>query len=370
MIKVATLSYQHAYNYGAVFQVAALQHVITQIGADCDIIDYRCPAIDKQYDFKPIRLNGSLLSAIRANLVLFPFIKAKKKNFRHWMESYKKTEVIKEKKLLISLNSKYDKFVVGSDQVWNLKCQGYDASFFLDFVENDDKKIAYAASFGTFEINPKDVAFYEKYIKHFESISVRENSGISLVEKLASKESFACMDPVLLVGKDFWESKKDSAFIPKEKYIFVYHLGHGKGVAKFAKQLKKVTGLKVIYVTGHIGNMFFYSIFDKNESTASPEKFLSLISNAEYVVTNSFHATVLSIIFHKQFYTISKGGEKSSYNTRIYNLLSDYGLKNRIVSDFHSIDLITEKEYEFIEKKRISLGEVSFNYLRKALGIK
>lgn len=141
MVKVATLSFQHAYNYGAVFQVKALQHIISQLGAECDIIDYRCPAIDSQYDFKPIRLNSTLFGAVRANLVLMPFIQKKKRNFQNWMNSYKKTQPIYSKEDLISLDNKYDKFIVGSDQVWNLLCHNYDKSFFLDFVSDNSKKL-------------------------------------------------------------------------------------------------------------------------------------------------------------------------------------------------------------------------------------
>ncbi len=369
MVRVATLSFQHAYNYGAVFQVAALQHVVSQLGVDCDIIDYRCPAIDKQYNFKPIRMNSSIFSAIRANLVLLPFIRGKKKNFQHWMDSYKKTEVIACKEQLRLLNERYDKFIVGSDQVWNLKCQGHDDAFFLDFVSDNTKKIAYAASFGTFDIKPEDRGFYEKYIKNFEYISVREKRGIKLVNELSGKGSISCMDPVLLAGRDFWESKKDKTFNPTEKYIFVYQLGHGSTVPKFIKQLKKDTGLKVYFATGHIGNMVYYSLNDKNVSTASPEQFLSLISEAEYVVTNSFHATVLSIIFQRQFFSISKGGETSSYNTRIYNLLSEYSLLDRILSDYKKTDRISTDKYLSVEQKRMLLSRISIEYLRNSIGL-
>lgn len=369
MIRVATLSFQHAYNYGAVFQVAALQHIITQLGADCDIIDYRCPAIDRQYDFKPMRLNANLINAIRANLVLAPFIRGKKKNFQHWMNSYKKSEVIADKEELKALNDRYDKFVVGSDQIWNLKCQGHDDAFFLNFVDDNTKKIAYAASFGSFDVKPEDQEFYTRYIKDFEHISVREKRGIELVKDLSGKASIACMDPVLLAGKDFWESKKDKQFQQKEKYIFVYQLGHGSILPKFVKRLQKDSGYKVYFATGHLGNIVYYSLGDKNVSTASPEKFLSLLSGAEYVVTNSFHATVLSIIFQRQFFTISKGGESSSYNNRIHNLLTDYGLKNRIMCEYRQIVDISREKYNEVEKKRVSLCELSISYLKKSIGL-
>jgi len=369
MKKVATLSFQHAYNYGAVFQVEALQNIITKLGADCDIIDYRCPAIDKQYDFRPIKISKNILSAIRANLVLAPFIRKKKKNFFKWMNSYKKTRTISTKKNLIALNKQYDKFIVGSDQVWNLHCHGYDEAFFLDFVTDNSKKIAYAASFGTYDIRQEDLSFYKKYIASFEHISVRENRGVELVKEIAGKESIACMDPVLLAGRDFWLSKTDSKIVPEKKYIFVYQLGHGKEIPQFVKQLKKESGLPVYFTTGHIGNMIHYAVSDHNMSSTSPEQFLALLSNAEFIVTNSFHATVLSIIFQRQFYVISRGGEKSSYNTRIHNLLSVYDLKNRIQSKYIPMEDISKEKFEEVEHKRKILCEESLRFLQTSIGL-
>lgn len=369
MIKVATLSYQNAYNYGAVFQVAALQHIIESLGADCDIVDYRCPAIDSQYDFKPVGLNKSFIRNLRANLVLVPYIRKKKNNFRHWMESYKKTETIKNAEQLKSLNSKYDKFVVGSDQVWNLKCQGYDDAFFLNFVDDDSKKIAYAASFGTFDVKEEDKHIYSRYIEKFSSISVRESRGIELVKNLSGRDAVACMDPVLLAGREFWEGKVDHSPTPTKDYIFVYQLGHGSLVPKFIDSLKQATRLQVTYVTGHIGNMIHYSLSDRNESSVSPERFLTLLSQAKYVVTNSFHATVLSIIFQKQFYTVSQGGAESAYNSRIYNLLRDYKLEDRIKEKFDDLTEISSDQFVNINDIHEKLSKQSLNFLKSSLNL-
>ena len=367
MIKVATLSFQNAYNYGAVFQVAALQHIITELGADCDIIDYRCPAIDRQYDFLPLRLNRTIINAIRANLVIAPFIRSKKRNFLTWMDSYKKTQVITSKEQLKELNSQYDKFVVGSDQVWNLKCQGHDSSFFLDFVSDGSKKIAYAASFGTFKIDNDDKDFYRRYLKDFHKISVREKSGIPLVKGLGGADSVECIDPVLLAGQEFWKSKIGDASVTCDKYIFVYQLSRNTNIPSFAKQLARDKKLKILFVTGHIGNIVHYSFKDKNISDVSPEMFLSYLANAEYIITDSFHATVLSLVFRKQFFVISKGDERASYNTRIYNLLSDFGLEYRILNSYVNIRDISSEQYVEIENKRIARSKESIDFLKDAI---
>lgn len=369
MTKIATLSYQHAYNYGAVFQVSALQHVITQLGGECDIIDYRCPAIDNQYDLKPIRIDSSFFSTIRSNLVLIPFINQKKRHFHHWMESYKKTEPIKSWEQLKSLNERYDIFVVGSDQVWNLKCQGYDNAFFLDFVDSNHKKVAYAASFGTYDVNGADKRIFCEHIGKFDSISVRESRGIELVKDFSGKDSVTCMDPVLLVGREYWKFKADYSEMPQSDYIFVYQLGHDKMLPEFVNSMKKETRLKVIYVTGHIGNLIYYSLFDKNESAVSPERFLALLSKANYVITNSFHASVLSILFKKQFYVISKGGAEAAYNSRIFNLLNDYNLKDRIKETYDGINPIDDERFSKIAEIHKKLAESSLLFLRSSLNL-
>ena len=367
-MKVATLSFQHAYNYGAVLQVEALQNIIESLGVECDIIDYRCPAIDNQYNFKPIKLNRTLLSSIRANIVLLPFIKKKKRNFETWMNNYKKTEVI-HRKDFTNLNIEYDKFIVGSDQVWNFKCQGHDTSFFLDFVKDNSKKIAYAASFGTFNIKEEDKKTYRDYISKFASISVRENRGIHLIQKLTGRTPIACMDPVLLAGIDFWKLKMDNSDLPKEKYIFVYQLGHDKLVPNFARKMKAHFGYRIFFITGHIGNMVHYSMNDTNMSSASPEKFLALLANAEFVITNSFHATVLSLIFKRQFFTVEKGEASSSYNSRLFNLLSDYNLEERIVSEFNDYPIITDEKFLNVEQRRQEYSIQSMAFLKKSLEI-
>lgn len=369
MVKIATLSYQHAYNYGAVFQVSALQRVITELGGVCDIIDYRCPAIDKQYDLKPIRVNSTFFSAMRANLVLVPFINEKKKNFQKWMKSYQKTEVIETWDQLKSLNVRYDKFVVGSDQVWNLKCQGYDNAFFLDFVDDDHKKVAYAASFGTYDVKEIDKQLYRDSISKFESISVRESRGIELVKNLSGRDSVACMDPVLLVGCEFWQAMADNSEMPRCDYIFVYQLGHDSLLPKFVSELKKETKLKVVYVTAHVGNFVYYSLFDKNESSVSPERFLALLSQAKYVVTNSFHASVLSILFKRQFYVISKGGAEAAYNSRIFNLLDDYNLKDRIKEKYDEISPIEDNRFSKVDEAREKKTQISLSFLRTSLNL-
>lgn len=364
-MKIATLNYHNAYNYGAVLQAQALQHIIEEIGHDCDIIDYRNEAVERQYQLRKIRFDKSLIRNLRANLVLLPFIRKKKNNFQNWMSNYKKTSTLRKCELM-SLEDRYDRFIVGSDQVWNMKCHNSDTTFFLDFVNDDRKKVAYAASFGTFDIPKKDIPLMQKYIPSFSSISVREERGINLVKELCGRNVIVTMDPVALVGKEYWESKASKLAIA-EKFIFVYQLGHGELLPQYVKKLKKKLGLKVFFVTGHIGNMIHYSLGDRNYSSASPEVFLALLTHSDFIVTNSFHATVLAVLFHKHFQLVVKGNSKDSYNSRIYSFLKEYGLDNRITDTFDELESLRTPDFSVFDDKFIINKELSLNYLKQAI---
>ena len=328
MIRVALLSYQHAYNYGAVFQVAALQQVIRSLGFDCDIIDYRSAGIESQYTLRQLCHLNTFIQDLRANLVLAPFINNKKKNFEHWFSQNNMTQTFTSKEGLNVLNDSYDKFIVGSDQVWNLKCNRFDDSYLLDFVADNKKKISYAASFGRYDIPLDWDDHFSRFLPQFSSISVREERGIELVSRYCNTPTVCTMDPVLLVGKDFWIKRMSNRLINKP-YIFVYQLGHDSLIPKYLNTVRD--SRDVVFITGHSGNFIYYKLGDKNYSTASPEDFLSLLFYSDYVVTNSFHATALSILFSKHLSVVTKGGQTESYNSRVYSLLNRYGLNQCIV---------------------------------------
>lgn len=352
---IATLSYQNAYNYGAVFQCAALQHSISELGHECDIIDYRNPTVDGQYALK------LSVRELRHDLVLLPFISKKKKNFASWMNSYKKTKLF-EKSELASLNSSYDYFVVGSDQVWNMQCHSADTSYFLDFVVDNSRKIAYGASFGSYDIPVEFAHLYRKYLPSFKAISVRESRGIDLVKELSGKAASCVLDPVLLVGEQYWLSRMTQDRIVSSPYIFVYQLGHGKLIPDALSILRK-QGKKIVFVTGHSGNMIYYHIGDLNMSSCSPEDFLSLLVHADTVVTNSFHATALSILFHKDFYTISKGGESVQYNSRIVEILREYDLLNRCKESINTQDMKSDIDFSTFDNKVFIQRKASLAFL-------
>ena len=218
------------------------------------------------------------------------------------------------------LADRYDCFIVGSDQVWNPhydfvagKCD------FLAFAK-DSQKISYAASFGVNEIPDERKKEYAENLKTFKAISVREKQGSKIVKDLTHREATVVLDPTLLLDEKEWRKvEKKSHCCPKRQYVFVYALGDKND--RFEEKIKQLREK--------------YEIFDvrsiqKNgkELPVGPSEFLYLLRNAEIILTDSFHATVFSIIFHKRFITFNRLG--LNMNSRIESLAELIGLRNRI----------------------------------------
>lgn len=233
----------------------------------------------------------------------------------------------------------YDYFVSGSDQVWNPyydfvagKCD------FLTFAEND-QKISYAASFGVSEIPPERREEYTEYLKNFRAISVRESQGAQIVEDLTGRAAAVVLDPTLLLeGKEWEKVEKKPRCCPKRKYVLVYALGEkSNGFQSKIEQLKKE-----------------YEIFDVRsvqrngkELPIGPAEFLYLIKNAKIILTDSFHATVFSIIFHKRFVTYNRTG--LNMNSRIESLSEMLGIEE-CLNEFGDLVCEAENDYKKIDE--------------------
>ena len=252
--------------------------------------------------------------------------------------------IISRDKFPRDLSEKYDYFIVGSDQVWNPyydfvagKCD------FLDFAMKY-QKISYAASFGVNEIPNERKAEYAKYLKEFKAISVREKQGAKIVKELTNRVAMVVLDPTLLLDADDWQKvEHKSNFRPKNKYAFVYALGE-----KNERFKRKIEQLSKEY------NVFDIRAIQKNgkEIPVGPSEFLYLLRNSEIVLTDSFHATAFSIIFHKKFITFNRTG--LNMNSRIESLSDlvderkhmnehgDWNCENMI--DYQKTDAILEEE--------------------------
>lgn len=266
----------------------------------------------------------------------------------------------------------YDVVVVGSDQVWTPMSLP-NKYFNLLFVDDSVRKVAYASSFGV-SIIPK---FQQKatgaYLDRFYKIGVREQRGKEIVDTLSHQKAQIVTDPTLLLSRLEWEQEIDvtpnyniDTSVP---YIFCYFLGTNQDARKAANELKQQTGYKIVTIRHMDEYVESDETFgDEAPYDVDPNDFVRLISKAAYVCTDSFHCSVFSIIFHRQFMTFYRfaKGNKSSRNSRIDSLFNLFGLQQRLYGG----DISAIKKYvnwKNVDLKLHTLREESVSFLRNAL---
>ena len=336
-MKVGIVTFHRAINYGAVLQTYALQRALGSIGVEAEVLDYRCDYLEKNYSVLQRLKNTKGLRGLAAVFAkcAVPAIK-KKLMFNKWINKrIKLSRPYKEN--IAQSNDEYDVFITGSDQVWNYKHTNFDKNYFLDFVQDNTRKFSYAASFGFSELDQEYIAPYRELLEGFSRISVRETSGAKLVDEILGVPDVpVVVDPVFLMQEQDWNVKEQRI---KNKYILIYELMPSDDVVRFALQLAHKHNLQIIRITNILQRAPHKRI--KNVWGVSPQAFLEYISNAEYVVTNSFHGTAFSMLFNKQFYVCRLTDTMAKLNARLDDMLAVYGLEDRVVgtgTDENSID--------------------------------
>lgn len=224
-------------------------------------------------------------------------------------------------------NDFYASFCVGSDQIWNPYCIEYNPEIvFLPFVDSSHK-LAIAPSIATVDVPNKFIEDCQKYLTNFKYISVREKSGAQLLENILGHQVPFMIDPTLLLEKCDWNRIADQSRIKeKQDYLVTYFLGELNPERKeIIDELSEKYHLKVIRMMD-FNDEAYYAI--------SPAEFLYLIKNAKLVCTDSFHATVFSIIWEKAFWVFAKeikGKAANDNGSRVENLLDLFGLGNRML---------------------------------------
>lgn len=363
-MKVGIVTFHMAENYGSVLQAYALTSFLENKGYIAEIIDYYFEEDYRKYDLFRWRQYLKRPQTFLVDIRSYKIHKKRKKKFEQFRAEHlkiSKKRVISTNELKI-YNNDYDSFICGSDQIWNLECtHGLNDAYFLKFVQKGKIKVAYAPSTGAYKINDMVTAKLKNALKDFTKISVREESLKIDLEKICSREIDVVLDPTLLLtANNYRKIQKVQSDIEK-KYIFIYILSgvrHNQKLINCAKQLAKETGLHIKYVTdninGHIKNA-------ENCSGCGPEEFLSYISQSVYVITNSFHATVFSILFHKEFFSFPRNGSKS----RIFDLLNMLQLEERYVEQG---SLKCEKiNYDQVDKILMKERQKSIKFLLDAL---
>ncbi|WP_338037042.1 polysaccharide pyruvyl transferase family protein [Metabacillus dongyingensis] len=244
-----------------------------------------------------------------------------------------------------------DAYICGSDQIWNcLHLNGKDPAFYLDFAPNNKIKFSYAASFATDSIPDKYKSYIKSRIEVFDGIGIREKSGVEIVKKMGIKNAVNVVDPVFLLNEEDWNKVGIKEI--QDKYILIYDFDNSKLIKKIAKQISEERGYKIYSI-----NQSRLKYADKYFVFEGPEMFVSLIKNAQYVISNSFHAAVFSIIYEKDFVIVNR---KEDINTRMRDLLEDLNLNERLVGETFSLNKLLEK-IDYTESKEILFRKIHFS---------
>lgn len=373
MKTVGVITYHHYYNYGTMLQAYSLQHKINELGYRAELIDFMQDNSLSKTEL--IKLRFKRLPVYIREWEKYKVLFQCKKQFYNqevlFEDFYKKYIVTGNQKYtntqqLIDNPPNYDGYIVGSDQTWNPHVANAPEAFFLPFVDDNQKKGSYGPSLAVNSLSQTKMSEYQFKLSRFSFLSCREQSGAELLRKITNKEVTWVLDPTLLLTADEWE-RFCSYTVSNEPYILVYFLGERPEHRSFVNMVQKLTGWKVISLPA----VYMEMENNKYEQVwGGPIEFLSLIKGASLICTDSFHGTMFSINFRKNFYSFCKNmdSEENSENSRLYSALGLFGISDRLVKGTDKLDIANiEIDYNFAGSILEAERKKSIQYLKGML---
>ena len=349
MNKVGVITFHKACNYGAFLQCLALQKTLQSMNYHSSVIDYCTVADVERYKFVSLKHPKQTIK----NIITAP-------------SSIKRNRQFKKAQNMLSItaqNEEYDVAIAGSDQVWNPALSGgkLDSYYSLASI-NAKKKISYATSIGNeAAVNDNRGAFLglDKNINH---ISVREQQAKDALSKVLKSDIDVVVDPTALLTREQWQELIRAEKTDDKEYIFSYFICVRDDQARALAKISEKTGLKTTSFTQIPKEKHIYRYCYSD----GPFKFLARLRDSKLVITSSFHGTILSIIFHKNFYVLMPDAKKRS---RMDNILKLTGLTDRIIETEADIDKINLENIDYTEpqKKLDKLRQESLDWLKHAI---
>jgi len=388
MKKVAIVSCYFQHNYGSMLQALATQMALDKLGYANETIDIlgfnkEIKAAKTLYFVKASLSSDILFSKMGMvkNVVKRKIsrgeygknVSLRNKRFdEFYRNNFKLSDSYCSKaELGEKCKEKYSVVLVGSDQLWlpgNIAADYYT----LNFVPESINTISYATSFGQAVLPKSSVQKAKVFLHKIRHISIREESGQKLVQEITNRKVPVVCDPTLLFDGDDWMTVQMQKPIVNGKYILCYFLGNNSRHREFAKRLKNVTGYKIIALV-HLDEFVKSDeeYADETPYNIDPADFLNLIRNAEYVCTDSFHCSVFSILYKRQFFTFRRyqRNTKQSTNSRLDTLFHITGIKDRILTGNEEISkcINISTDFDMVHKRIEFVREKSYEYLRAAL---
>lgn len=380
-MRVGILTIHNSPNYGACLQSYALYKYVSQLpGIECEIIDLHRPYEDgyvKSNKFVPYRREPfSIKRFVKSVLKKILRYESSKVNFYSIGSKSKFDEFNRGLKLsspywgideLYADPPCYDIYMTGSDQVWNPTQPYCLEPYFLTFAPKDKKKISYASSIGVTDLQENEKQDFRRWLSSYDAISVREHQAKDLLVSFIEKPVSQVADPTFLLDYGFW---RNLAVYSRnlEPYILLFTVDLDSDLLQFAVKISNESGLRLVYLNQRLSEPVDGSYKVVND--AGPREFLGLIANAEMVITDSYHATVFSLIMRtKNFYVYI--GTYNKRGSRILDLLKTYQEESHLLSDSLSEnynDLSNKKvNYQLVESVYREEQMKAHDYLKNAL---
>ena len=315
-MKICTITCSNTDNHGARLQTYALAKYLQNQGNDVSVVDYRPPYMDPS--FRVFYWPGLSIKEWAKFFLRFPQRIRSKKRHKNFVAFSNKHLPLTEKvyRSIQDLRQdppSADMYIAGSDQIWNTFFFFFsDPAFYLDFGPKTIRRESYAASFATTQIKSGMEDFVRKNLSRFDKISVREESGLTILEQLGIRNGVREDDPVFLLSAKKWEKLADGTG-EGEHYLLVYDFFSDTALKQQAKSVARSRNLRIFAVCP-----FKQHYADKDYTEAGPESFLSLVKNADIVVTNSYHAIAFCDIFKREYLFVPR---PDGLNERIEDLI-------------------------------------------------
>lgn len=382
-IGLVTCYFHH--NYGSMLQAYATEMIMKEMGLPYETIACKVPITYMEENKILYIIKKLLIGDWKMRLGKMKIERAKKRNpkyahnweirdkcFNDFAENmFHVSPYCKNRGELTKMASNYSAFLVGSDQLWRTDSveHGY---YTLEWVPDGIRKIAYSTSIGVKKVPWFQVEKNKRFMNRFDHIAMREQSACDLVKSLTGRDVPVVLDPTLLFTGEQWMKIQQKEPLTSGDYIFCYLLGDNPWQREFIKQVKERTRYKIValqqlddYIPTDEG------FADEAPYNVGPSEFLNYIRNAQMVFTDSFHCSVFSILYKKNFFTFSRFNEtaKQSTNTRIDNLLNLTGLSERRMDKEQNVDNVLNYngDFESVDDRLTALRKKSMDYLNNAL---
>ena len=352
--RVALLTFHRSTNFGSYLQAYALYKKVCDLGCDCEVLDYRCPAVERR---------EGLASKVRgprdlAKSVLFgPALRRKARALERFSEEHLLRSRPYGPEDINQAGAEYPMFLVGSDIVWGRDITEGDLTYFLDFAPESARKLAFASSVGDYGARDDD-AEVGRCLARFDRIAVRESQAVPWVEGLSGRRAELVCDPTMLLTAGEW----DSCVRPVDAgagYVLVYFDSPGGGCLAAAREFAARRGLRVRYVN--------YTLPAKgvdNVRPASLAEFLGLVKCADSVFTASYHGMLFSLYYGRDMRFFTR-----AHSSRVLSLAERVGVSDRCGDGRGGVEL-PPVDYGAVGARIAEFRESSLGVLREMLEVR